>query len=112
MLKIKIPFGFKMISIDDRLIIYTGKIRIKAEPDFLMNALQNYQEHLTFVQSKGWGTCTTITFCTTNIVLKNQLMDAINQTLAQIMHARIDRKYNCNATVFNPEMIDEYLVAF
>lgn len=108
MLKIRIPFGFKMISIDDRLIIYTGKIRIKAEPDFLMNALQNYQEHLTFTQ--GRTNCTTITFCTTNVILNNQLMDAINNTLADIMHARIDRKYRGIVTpTFNYDNIDDYL---
>ena len=108
MLKIKIPFGFKMIQLDNLLTIYTGKIRIKAELDDLMHALQNHADHLTFTQSKGWGTCTTITFCTTNCILKTQLMNAINHTLANIMHARIDRKYN-NAKVFNPEMIDDYL---
>ena len=109
MLKIKIPFGFKMIQIENHLVIYTGKIRIKAEPDALRLALQNYAEHLTFVQSRGWGTCTTITFCTTNALLNRQLIYAINQTIAQIMHNRIDRKYNCNATVFNPENIEDYL---
>lgn len=108
MLKIKIPFGFKMIQIENHLVIYTGKIRIKAEPDALRLALQNYVEHLTFVQSRGSGTCTTITFCTTNVILKNQLMDAINQTLASIMHARIDRKYNRYAT-FDAENIEDYL---
>ena len=106
MLKIKIPFGFKMIQLDNLLTIYTGKIRIKAEANDLLNALQNHAEHLTFTE--GRNNCTTISFCTTNILLKNQLMNAINQTLANIMHARIDRKYN-NATVFNPEKIDDYL---
>lgn len=92
MLKIKIPFGFKMIQLDNLLTIYTGKIRIKADITDLNLALQNYQEHLTFTQ--GRNNCTTITFCTTNFILKNQLMDAINSTLADIMHARIDRKYH------------------
>lgn len=107
MLKIKIPFGFKTIQLDNFMTIYTGKIRIKADANDLINALQNHLEHLTFTE--GRNNCTTITFCTTSILLKNQLMNAINQLLAQIMHARIDRKYNCNATVFNPENIEDYL---
>jgi len=106
MLKIKIPFGYKMIQLDNLLTIYTGKIRIKADITDLNIALQNYQEHLSFTPGKN--NCTTITFCTTSILLKNQLMTAINNTLADIMHKRIDQKYR-NATVFNPEMIDDYL---
>ena len=96
-----------MIQLDNLLTIYTGKIRIKADITDLNIALQNYQEHLTFTVGKSY--CTTITFCTTSILLKNQLMTAINNTLADIMHARIDRKYNRNATIFNPKNIEDYI---
>jgi hypothetical protein len=106
MLKIKIPFGFKMIQLDNLLTIYTGKIRIKADANDLLNALQNHAEHLTFTEGKN--NCTTITFCTTNFLLRTQLINAINQILANIMHARIDRKYN-NSTIFTDEMIDDCL---
>lgn len=106
MLKIKIPFGFKMIQLDNLLTIYTGKIRIKAEPDHLKSMLLNYQDHLTFVQSRGWGTCTTITFCTTNFILRTELINAINDALRTIMHNRIDMKYN-RVQFFTPEMIED-----
>lgn len=108
MLKIKIPFGFKMIQIENHLVIYTGKIRIKAEPNDLMLALQNYVEHLTFVQSRGSGTCTTITFCTTDFILRTKLIDAINDTIRMIMHERIDQKYGSKQFI-NREMIEDYL---
>jgi hypothetical protein len=106
MLKIKIPFGFKTIQFDNLLTIYTGKIRIKANGNDLLNALQNYAEHLTFTE--GRNNCTTITFCTTNYILRNQLMNAINNMLADIMHARIDQKYRGHQ-IFNPENIEDYL---
>lgn len=106
MLKIEIPFGFKMIQLDNLLTIYTGKIRIKADINDLRLTLQNYSEHLTFTESKN--NCTIISFCTTNYSLRMQLMNAINFTLRNIMHARIDQKYNYSA-IFEPEMIEDYL---
>ena len=106
MLKIKIPFGYKTIQLDNLLTIYTGKIRIKADITDLNIALQKYQEYLTFTVGKSY--CTTITFCTTNNILKEVLMHEINSVLADIMHKRIDQKYR-GAKVFNSEMIENYI---
>ena len=98
MLRIKIPFGFKTIQLDSLLTIYTGKIRIKADANDLLNALRNHAEHLTFTVGKN--DCTTISFCTTNNILKDVLIYEINNVLADIMHKRIDLKYR-SAKVFN-----------
>jgi hypothetical protein len=91
MLKIKIPFGFKMIQFDNLLTIYTGKIRIKASNDYLRLMLFDHLQHLTFTEGKNY--CTTISFCTTDYKLNLTLIDAINDTLATIMHDRINIKY-------------------
>jgi hypothetical protein len=91
MLKIKIPFGFKMIQFDNLLTIYTGKIRIKASNDYLRLMLFDHLQHLTFIEGRNY--CTTISFCTTDCKLNVTLIDAINATLATIMHDRIDAKY-------------------
>lgn len=91
MLKIKIPFGFKMIQFDSLMTIYTGKIRIKAPIDYLREMLQDHLGHLVILE--GRNDCTTITFCTTDYKLNVTLIDAINATLATIMHDRIDAKY-------------------
>ena len=98
MLRIKIPFGFKTIQLDNLFTLYTGKIRIKADINDLKTALQYYQGQLTFTVGKSY--CTTITFCTTDVLLNSSLINAINNVLADIMHKRIDQKYP-NAKVFN-----------
>lgn len=87
---IKPAYGFNSINIGS-LTIYTGKIRIKASASFLFNKLQNHCQHLRIYDCKN--NCATISFETVSIILNNQLIDAINSTIAEIMHSRIDAKY-------------------
>jgi hypothetical protein len=91
MQKIQIAYGFKTISIG-RLTIYTGKIRIKTSAQFLEHKLQNYLEHLSIYDCRN--NCATISFEITSAILNNQLIDAINSILREMMHERIDAKYS------------------
>ena len=96
MQQIKTDFGFKTIAIGS-ITIYTGKIRIKTSADFLQHKLQNHLEHLVITErfcSKNFKHYSTITFETTSKILNQQLIDAINSILCEMMHARIDAKYS------------------
>jgi imidazoleglycerol phosphate dehydratase HisB len=100
---IKTDFGFKTISIGS-ITIYTGKIRIKTPIGFLQHKLQNHLEHITITErlcTKHYRYYSTITFETTSALLNNQLIDAINELLRQMMHARIDAKYS-RRTAYEP----------
>lgn len=96
MQQIKTDFGFKTMRIGS-ITIHTGKIRIKTSADFLQHKLQNHLEHLVITErfcEKKFKHYSTITFETTSTILNQQLIDAINQMLCQMMHARIDAKYS------------------
>lgn len=105
---IKMPFGFKSFQIGS-IIIFTGKIRIKARKEDLMLKLQNYSEHLSFMESrsKDWCTCyTTITFSTTDYSLSRRLIGAIRNVMCEIAHKRIDAKYADHSLKFKMEDIE------
>ena len=91
MQQIKVPFGFKSFMIGN-IVVYTGKIRIKTSADYLHLKLQNHTDHLMIYDCKNQ--CATLTFSTTSRVLNQQLIDAINNVLREMMHARIDAKYS------------------
>lgn len=96
MQQIKTDFGFKTIAIGS-ITIHTGKIRIKTPIGFLQHKLQNYLEHITITERlcpKHYKYYSTITFETTSKILNQQLIDAINSILCEMMHARIDAKYS------------------
>lgn len=96
MQQIKTDFGFKTMRIGS-ITIYTGKIRIKSSVDFLQHKLQNHLEHLVITErfcEKKFKYYSTITFETTSTILNQQLIDAINSILCEMMHARIDAKYS------------------
>lgn len=108
MQKIQIAYGFKTLAIG-RLTIYTGKIRIKTPISFLQHKLQNYLEHITITEklcSKHYKYYSTISFEITSKILNQQLIDAINSILCEMMHARIDAKY---AKCFEMERVEDYL---
>jgi len=87
---VKIPFGFSTIMLENSFTIYTGKIRIKAEEDFIRQSLSKHKL-LTIKQRDAY---TTIKFVTTDNVINKMIIKDINRTLARIMHQRIDAKYN------------------
>ena len=108
MQQIRTDFGFKTIRIGS-ITIHTGKIRIKTSAGFLQHKLQNHLEHLVINERFCTKTCkhySTITFETTSAILNQQLIDAINSMLCEMMHRRIDAKY---AKRFELERIEDYL---
>lgn len=104
MQQIKLPYGYKSFSIGT-IAVFTGKIRIKHNPAYISNKLQNFAEHLLISYSAKTN-CSTITFSTTNFIRNQQLIAAINAMLAEIMHKRIDCKYS---PTFNREFVEDYL---
>jgi hypothetical protein len=90
MLKIKIPFGFKSIQLDNLYVLYTGKIRVKADYDFIVSKLINVNG-LMF--TKGRRDCVTISYVVTDYTVHNSNIRMINSVLRDIMMDRIDRKY-------------------
>lgn len=90
MLKIKIPFGFKTLQLDNLFVLYTGKIRVKTDYDTLVNSL-NHVNGLLFTKStKG---CTIISYVVTDITIHNSNIQNINSVLYTIMKDRLDLKY-------------------
>ena len=104
MQQIKLPYGYKSFSIGT-IAVYTGKIRVKHNPAYINNQLQNFAEDLLISYSVKTN-CSTITFSTTNFIRNQQLIAAINAMLAKIMHNRIDYKYSAT---FNTEFVADYL---
>jgi hypothetical protein len=102
MLKIKLPFGFKTLQLDNLFVFYTGKIRVKADADIIANALAHV-EGLSIVNSKNY--CTIISYVVTDHSLHVNMMTEINKMLAKIMHDRIDQKY-AYATGYQVETVD------
>lgn len=89
MLKIKIPFGFKTLNLDNMFVLHTGKIRVKCSYAVVLNALPI--TGLTFSESKSGYTV--IRYITTDYVTSAMYINSINSFLATLMHARIDSKY-------------------
>jgi hypothetical protein len=87
--KIKIPFGFSTIALDNLFTIYTGKIRIKANNNFIKQNLAHHK--LLIIEQRD--DFTTLKFVTTDNVINKLIIKDINRTLAIIMHQRIDEKY-------------------
>ena len=100
---IKTPFGYSSFRIGN-IVIYTGKIRIRTNKEFLINRLHHFAEHLTIIErtkygkigkmhsSLGFNYCT-ISFTTTDAMINEELFKAISAVLAEIMHDRINFKY-------------------
>ena len=93
--KIKVSFGFNTIALDNLFTIYTGKIRIKADSQFISHNLAHHK--LLIIEQRD--DYTTLKFATTDSVINKLIIKDINRTLAIIMHQRIDAKYNYYETV-------------
>lgn len=96
MLKIKIPFGFKSITLDNLYVFYTGKIRVKADYEFIVSKLINV-EGLVF--TKGRRGCVTISYLVTDYTRHNNNIKEINAVLKDIMIDRINLKYGDKTSV-------------
>jgi hypothetical protein len=90
MLKIKLPFGFKSINLDNLYVLYTGKIRVKANYELIVNNLGNVDG---LVINKSRGGCVTISYVVTDYTVHNSNIKKINAVLRSIMMDRIDKKY-------------------
>lgn len=104
MQQFKVPYGFKQFNFSN-VVVFTGKIRIKSNKEYLIHRLQNWTEHLTFTESyKNWSTYTTIEFSVTNFTLNRQLINAIRSVMKELSHYRIDQKYgDCVQVIENIE---------
>jgi hypothetical protein len=93
--KIKIPFGFNTIALDNLFTIYTIKIRIKSDSSIFKQNLGHH--YLLSIEQKN--DYTTLLFASTDFVAHKLLIKDINHTLAIIMHQRIDAKYGYYASL-------------
>jgi len=107
MLKIKVPFGFKTLNLDNMFVIHTGKIRLKCEYAVVFNALQTTGLVITD-NGKGY---TTIRYMTVNFSEHCTHMENINNFIADMMHARIDHKYRNRSSmlVSNSSILEDEL---
>lgn len=90
MLKIKIPFGFKTLSLDSLFVFYTGKIRVKADCYVIREMLQHVDG---LVITEGRRNCTIITYVVTDYSLHTRNIKEINNVLKNLMIDRIEKKY-------------------
>lgn len=96
MLKIKLPFGFKTISLDNLYVFYTGKIRVKADYVFVVGKLINV-EGLVFTRSTRG--CTIVSYVVTDYNKHTNNIKEINSVLREIMINRIEKKYGDRESV-------------
>jgi len=102
MIKIRIPFGFKTVLLDDLLTLYTGKIRIKADLNTVREHLKGHPE---IVLSTGRNGTVIISFITTDHTVSAMYYNLIWSMIGTIMHQRIDAKYG------SPTVVDCSLMA-
>ena len=105
MLQIKIPFGFKTIALDKLLVIYTGKIRFKADLQHVVHAL-GHVENITITQHKNGCVC--VSYATLDYYVQEANVAAINALLCTIMHERINAKYNPNVRTVEPVVLNDF----
>ena len=86
------PFGYKSFLFNQQLIVYTGQIRIKTSEETLSSLLKYPEVKI----KKGTRDCFIVSFVTTNEKTNNTIIKDIESILCEIMHKRIDAKYNRN----------------
>ena len=108
MLKIRIPFGFKTVSLDNLFVFYTGKIRVKADYQFILMKLA----HVELVITESRRDCVTISYVVTDYNIHNSNIKEINAVLKDIMIDRIYIKYGDKTTVVEHSSILEHELPF
>jgi hypothetical protein len=96
MLKIKIPFGFKTIQLDDLFVFYTGKIRVKSDYVYIVGKLINVNG---LVFTRGKQNCVIISYVVTDHSVHQNNIKEINNVLKDIMIDRINVKYGGRTNV-------------
>jgi hypothetical protein len=87
----KFPFGYSTLNVGNHLTLFTGKIRVKTSADDLRSLLSHCAEVRI---ETGSNNCSIITFVTTSATVNDRIIKDINSILCDLMHKRIDAKYN------------------
>jgi len=85
-------FGYNTVYIGSAMIVFTGRIRVKAKMSELKTfILKSFTEIMYSESTKG---CVILSYATIDKERNQNIIEAINMTLAEIMHKRIDEKYS------------------
>lgn len=87
----KIPFGYSTLNVGNHLTLFTGKIRVKTSADDLRSLFGHCAEVRI---ETGTNNCSIITFVTTSATVNDRIIRDISSMLCDLMHKRIDAKYN------------------
>jgi hypothetical protein len=91
-MKLQVPYGYNTFIIDNLLCVYTAKIRVKlAVKDTISEPLRAVLQKFTI--TKGKNDCTIISYAVTSSIENAQNIEMINAVLCEVMHKRIDAKY-------------------
>lgn len=86
--KIKVPYGYTSMSLDDMLIIYSGKIRVKYSVEHVP---QNIKTMCSITQ--GRKDCVTLQYITTDYQQHVRNIKEIDMFLYSVMTNRLIDKY-------------------
>lgn len=90
-MKLQVPYGYNTFIIDNLLCVYTAKIRVKIASYSPSDALEAVLQKFTI--TKGKNDCIIISYAVTSSIENAQNIEIINTLLCDIMHRRIDAKY-------------------
>jgi hypothetical protein len=90
-MKLQVPYGYNTFTIDNLLCVYTAKIRVKIASYSPSDALEAVLQKFTI--TKGKNDCIIISYAVTSSIENAQNIEIINTLLCDIMHRRIDAKY-------------------
>jgi hypothetical protein len=90
-MKLQVPYGYNTFIIDNLLCVYTAKIRVKIASYSPSDALEAVLQKFTI--TKGKNDCIIISYAVTSSIENAQNIEIINTLLCDIMHKRIDAKY-------------------
>jgi hypothetical protein len=90
-MKLQVPYGYNTFIIDNLLCVYTAKIRVKIASYNASDELEAVLRKFTI--TKGKNDCIIISYAVTSSIENAQNIEIINTLLCDIMHKRIDAKY-------------------
>jgi hypothetical protein len=90
-MKLQVPYGYNTFIIDNLLCVYTAKIRVKIASYSPSDALEAVLRKFTI--TKGKNDCIIISYAVTSSIENAQNIEIINTLLCDIMHKRINAKY-------------------
>jgi len=105
MLHIKMPFGYKSFLFNYQLPVYTGQIRVKTSEETLSSLLKHPEVRI----KQGTRDCFIVSFVTTSAETNSAIINDIESILCEIMHKRIDAKYNRNIEPIMVQDVSDWL---